>query len=560
MNRTRTFQLLTGVVLALLLHLQAQAQNLRLADIKTTTDVGLAAPLNVNSLLPIVNNQSIGNATIDELLYWPLIWIGNKIEIRWHKSLARSIQVSHHDTTYTISIHHWKWSNGRAITAADVAYSFDLIQAFGTRYLNYDIGGIPQMVRSVTVTSPDQLVIRTTRPVNPDWFELNGLSQLMALPRFSWRHDSINYLFAHQTDPTLARIVDGPYQVRHYIIGRKVVLVQNPRFSGPPALFHKLVYAMYTSSEGAFWALRSGTLDIGNVPHALFRARHLLHHLRSCITDGGFTLNYVVINYANPHASFFRQLPVRRALQYAINESLIIRIAFNGTGTPAFNPVPGDPPTYLSPLIRHLDAHPDLMYRPAHARALLRRAGWRTVPGDGWIRRNAQGHPLVFTMLLPSISRTQVVMADILKQEWRAIGVEMHIRKLPFNLMLAKLVERGGTWESAFLAWDYEPDYYPTGEGLFNTGGGTNYGHYSNPELNRLILATNLKPGRKALYAYERFALRHLPVLYIPLQGNIVYYAPSLSLAETNSTLYHVACTLPHPVIRHGIPPLVVHP
>jgi len=531
--------------MVLIWSLSIHAASSALPDVRTTLDVGLAAPLNVDSLLPIVNNQSVGNATINELLYWPLIWIGNKITIRWDKSLARSIKVADHNTHYTILIHKWRWSNGRRITAADIAYSYRLIKEFGTRYLNYDIGGLPGIISRITLHGSYRLDVVTSHSVNPIWFELNGLSQLMALPRFAWQHYSINYLFAHQTDPSLVHIVDGPYRVQRFVIGRKVVLIRNPVFSGPPALFHRLVYAMYTSSEGAFWALRSGTLDIGNIPHALFRARHLLHRLHSCLTNGGFDINYVVLNYANPQAVFFQDLSVRRALQYAINEQLIINVAFNGTGTPGFNPVPASPPTYLSPFLRRLESHPNLMYRPAYARKLLRDAGWRTVPGHGWIRHNAQGQSLAFTMLLPSISRTEVIVADILKQEWRLVGVDMHIRKLPFNLMLAKLEQPGGSWESAYLAWDYEPDYYPSGEGLFNTGGGTNYGHYSNPVMNRLILATNLSSKRKALYAYEQFALRHLPVLFMPLQGNTVTYQSDLSLAETNSTLYHVACVAP---------------
>jgi peptide/nickel transport system substrate-binding protein len=514
----------------------------RLPSLRTTTDVGLSSPLNVNSLLPVFNNQSIGNAQINELLYWPLLWIGNRITIRWRKSFARSVTVSDHDRRYLVRLKRWRWSDGRPITAADVVYSFDLIRAFGTRYLNYDIGGIPGIVRRITVRGPRQFVVVTRHAVDPDWFELNGLSQLMALPRFAWKGESVEGLYAHQTDPRFVRVVDGPYRLARFVLGRKVVLVRNPEFSGPPAPLGRLVYRMYTSSEGAFWSLRSGRLDVGNIPHALYRARRLLHSMRSCFTNGGFDINYIVLNYRNPRVAFLRKVRIRRALQYAINERLIIEVAFNGFGTPGFNPVPADPPTYLSPLLRHLVRHPGLLYRPGRARRLLREAGWRKSPGRGWVLRNDRGRPLALTLLFPSGSRTEVIEGDILKQEWRAIGVDLHLRELPFNLLLAKLDDPKGSWQAAYIAWDYEPDYYPTGEGLFNTGGGTNYGGYSNPRLDRLIRDTNVEPGRKPLYAYERFTLRHLPVLFMPLQGNIVKYRSRLTLPEVQSTLYHVSC------------------
>jgi peptide/nickel transport system substrate-binding protein len=550
--RTRPF---LSVALALLLPalvvvaaLRAPARGAvpsRLPAVRTTTDVGLAAPININSILPIVNNQSISNAQLNVLLYPPLLWIGNKITIRWKKSLARSIRVTDHDTHFLVTIRPWRWSDGRPVTAADVVYSFTLIRAFGTRYLNYSIGGIPTIVRRTRVLGPHRFLVVTRHPVNVRWFELNGLTQFQALPRFAWKGLSVNELYDDQTEPRLARVVDGPYKLERFVLGREAVLVRNPAFSGPPGYFRRLVYAMYTSSEGAFWALRSGHLDIGNVPHALFLARHLLHGMKSCVTNGGFGINYVVLNFTNPRVSFFHDLGLRRALQYAINEKLFIRVAFDGFGTPGFNPVPGSPPTYLSPLLRHLTDHPGLMYRPRRARALLRAAGWRRRPGRGWVRRDADGIPLRFTLLFPSGTRTEIIMADILKQDWKRIGVDVRLRQLPFNLLLAKLDAPHGHWDAAMIAWDYEPDYYPTGEGLFNTSGGTNYGHYSNPVLDRLIRATNVEPGRKPLYAYERFMMRHLPVLFLPLQGNLVKYRSDLSLKAVDSTLYHVACVPP---------------
>lgn len=523
-------------------------------SIRTATDVGLAAPININSILPIVNNQSVSNAQVIADLYPPLLSIGHKITIRWRQSLARSIRVTDHDTHFWIRLRHWKWSDGRPITAAEVAYSFTLMRDFGPRYLNYSIGGIPMVVRRVRLLGPHRLLVVTHHPVNPRWFELNGLTQFQALPRFAWKGLSVDELYNEQTEPSLVRVVDGPYRLAKFVLGREVVLVRNPAYSGPPGHFHRLVYAMYTSSEGAFWALRSGHLDIGNVPHALYRARGLLRHMKSCITNGGFGINYIVLNFVNPRVAFFHELALRRALEYAINQKLMIRVAFNGFGTPGFSPVPGSPPTYLSPLLRRLTDHPSLMYRPNHARALLRSLGWRRRPGRGWVRRNRAGVPLRFTMLFPSGSRTQIIVADIIKQEWEKIGVDVRLRQIPFNLLLAKLEVPHGHWSAALIAWDYEPDYYPTGEGLFNTHGGTNYGHYSNPTLDRLIRATNVEPGRAPLYAYERFMMRHLPVLFVPLQGNLVKYRAGLSLRAVDSTLYHVACVPPSRVKRVDSP------
>ena len=67
---------------------------------------------------------------------------------------------------------------------------------------------------------------------------------------------------------------------------------------------------------------------------------------------------------------------------------------------------------------------------------------------------------------------------------------------------------------------DYGYDPYPgctrPATGFFSTGGSDNQGGYSNPEMNKLINATEYGSSPQAFFAYEDYAARQLPWLWLP--------------------------------------------
>jgi peptide/nickel transport system substrate-binding protein len=490
----------------------------------TVTGIGLSAPMNVNSLLPVVNNDSTGNSQAIQLLYRPLIWLGTNLKIDWTDSIAKSIKVSGDRTVFTVTMKDWKWSDGKPVTAADAAYDFQMIKDYGKRYLNYGIGGMPGIVKSFDVVNAHTFRVTLKHPVNATWFELNGLSQITPTPEFVWKQHSIDYLFRHQTDPALVQVVDGPYKLARFVRGRDVVFDANPAYSGHHPAIKRFTLKMITSSDAAFAALKTGDIQIGNVPASLYNARHLVGQLKSMRTAGGFAISYLSINFTNDKVAFFRNLKVRQALQYAIDEPLMIKTILHGLGTPGFGPVPSVPDTYLSPEMRALAAHPMRMYQPAKAKRLLDEAGWK--PGPDGIREK-NGKQLAFSLIVSSGVPLELNEAQIMKQEWQAIGVDMSIRQMPFNQELAMLKPHR-TWDMGMIAWAYAPDYYPSGGGLFNTGGGANYGGYSNPKMDKLINATTRGKGLQTLYAYENYAAQQLPTLFLPSPGYLVKYPTRL--------------------------------
>ncbi|MCY0880407.1 MAG: peptide ABC transporter substrate-binding protein, partial [Firmicutes bacterium] len=80
--------------------------------------------------------------------------------------------------------------------------------------------------------------------------------------------------------------------------------------------------------------------------------------------------------------------------------------------------------------------------------------------------------------------------------------------------------------------WSYEPDYYPTGGGLFATGAGSNAGGYADPIMDQLI-QKSYGPGsalqtRQTLNAYQAYAVKKLPVIWMPYNAQYFEHARSI--------------------------------
>jgi peptide/nickel transport system substrate-binding protein len=134
-----------------------------------------------------------------------------------------------------------------------------------------------------------------------------------------------------------------------------------------------------------------------------------------------------------------------------------------------------------------------------------------------------QGKKLAFTFLYVSGSQTIASMAQLLKSDWAKEGIEVNLQSLPLDELLGEAVPASANkWAMAYwgAGWTYQLDYYPTGGNLFAANAGENSGSYNSPTMNSLIQKT-YEPGssqqiQSRMYAYEQWAAKDLPVLWMP--------------------------------------------
>jgi peptide/nickel transport system substrate-binding protein len=108
---------------------------------------------------------------------------------------------------------------------------------------------------------------------------------------------------------------------------------------------------------------------------------------------------------------------------------------------------------------------------------------------------------------------------------WQQAGIKITLTTASFNTVIGNAVPCSGkscTWELASWGggWVYAPDYYPSGELLFQTGAGSNSGSYSDKTNDNLIHDTNF--GDSTLAQYENYLAKSLPVVWQPNQAYAV--------------------------------------
>ena len=80
-------------------------------------------------------------------------------------------------------------------------------------------------------------------------------------------------------------------------------------------------------------------------------------------------------------------------------------------------------------------------------------------------------------------------------------------------------------------SWVFEPDHYPSGEEIFQTGALGNVNNYSDPAVDKLIIATTTTPASNAQAALDVYADQvriALPNFWQPSPGTLDAAASNL--------------------------------
>ncbi|MDE8346290.1 MAG: peptide ABC transporter substrate-binding protein [Acidocella sp.] len=477
------------------------------------TGIGVSSSADVTSFNPLLVN-SLYNQQAAELMYLNLFWLnGNTEQIDWSRSLASSVTSPDNGTTYIVTLKDRHWSDGVPITTADVAYTWKLINELGTSYVGYGAGGMPMIVKQFKVLSPTKFEVVLKHKVNQTWYIYNGLNALLPLPVHAWGKYTQDEIWQAQSSPKFFQVVDGPMRPARLDVGLDLVMVPNPNFEGGKVHMSRLIYKFLESDGAGLQGVESGDLDMANVPDAAWRAAQHVPGLKLVNLPPSSTFNEIELNLRDPDVAFLRDWRVRQAMADAINQPEMVRLIFHGQGEAVYGPVPPSPPTFLTPAMK-AGVYP-VGYNPAKARALLAAAGYSPGP-DGIMRKD--GKPLSFVFLMLSGDAVIEQMTEFIQQDLMKIGVQMKVREIEFNQMLALLNNPSpSSWQAAGLAETLTS--YPTGEDLFATNAFGNSGGYSDPAMDQFIADSTNKPGLQGLYDYETYASAQQPVLFFATAG-----------------------------------------
>jgi peptide/nickel transport system substrate-binding protein len=472
------------------------------------TGIGVGTGADVTSINPLLVDSSY-NGEMADMMYEDLIWINRFDQIDWSRSVASAITTPDQGTTYNVTLRPWHWSDGVQVTTADVAYAFKLMKQLGPLLPGYGEGGMPDIIKSLNIISPTQFQVVLTRQVNPTWFIFDGLAQLQPLPEHSWSRYTLDQIWQEQSSPAFFSVVDGPVKAQRLDIGRDIVLVPNPNFDGPKMHFDHLIFDFLETDGAVLQAVESGEIDAGDAPLSVWNAVQHEPGLYIVRLPVEAVFDYAAINFLNPKVAFFHDVRIRDAMADAINQKQIVNLAYHGFGVEIHGPLPPTPSQFLAPNMA--EGHYPVSYNPAESLQLLKQAGYARGP-DGIMAKNGRRLSFVDLDTVGSASAEQETL--LIQADLRKVGIEMLAHEIEFNQMLALLNSGGPGWDFAILAT--EPAYYPSGEGLLQTGAFSNEGHYSDAKMDQLIEDSINKPGLKTLFTYENYASAQQPILFLP--------------------------------------------
>ena len=542
-------------------------------------------------IFPLVSGQYFtveNTADFQTLLYEPLYWFGDQAStsVDYRLSIGNAPVYSDGDRAVTITLKHYRWSDGEEVSARDVIFWINLLKANPDEWASYVPGGFPDNVTSATALNATTVRLELNAAYNPIWYSYNELSQITPLP-LSWDRTSISapapgpgshdlpdstprgaravYSFLNDQAEDLAgyasspiwSVVDGAWKLASLSTEGEATFVPNPHFSGPDkAHLAKLVELPFTSAAAELSVLRAGSADggpgtssqadqisVGYVPDNDVPQAGALRSQGYQLKDWfPFQFDYFEPNFNNPTVGpILRQLYFRQAFQHLVDQLGWIHAYYGGLGVPTYGPVPASPRNPYADAKASVDPYPFSI--PA-ADKLLASHGWKVIanglttcvrPGQasGDCGKGIRaGEGLNFTLLYPSgLPYTDGSMVD-LQSVAKQVGIEISLKEVTpvtigETILSCASDQAACSWELGQYGtgWVFEPDHYPSGEEIFETGALGNVSNYSNPTTDRLIEATTRATAagaKAALDAYEDQVRLELPNFWQPSPGTLV--------------------------------------
>ena len=450
-------------------------------------------------------------------------------------ALAKAWTVSKDGLRYVLELRRGlRFSDGHPLTADDVVFSFEcyLDERNGSPQRDLLIvGGQPIGVRALDT---HRVAIEMAQPYAVAERLFDGIA---ILPR--------HRLGAAQAEGRLAQAWGlatppsemaglGPFRLRSYVPGQRIVLERNPHYwkvdaAGRPLPYlDELVFLLVPSEDAEVIRFKAGETDlISRVSADNFTAlekdpaagRYGLRDL-----GPGLEYSFVLFNLnttgkldaVSRKQAWFRVPAFRQAVSAAVDRRGIARLAYNGRATPLGTHVtPGNKlwvNAALRPPARSL----------ARARELLKGAGF-VWDEDGALHDPA-GAPVEVTLVTNAGNAVRVKIASVVEDDLRQLGMKAQLVPLDNRALLDRIFQ-SHDYELAVMALG-SGDVDPNSEmNVWVSSGATHLWHLGQAApatewekeidgLMRRQLVTLDPAGRKRLYdRVQALVAEHVPVV-----------------------------------------------
>jgi peptide/nickel transport system substrate-binding protein len=372
--------------------------------------------------------------------------------------LATSWDTAPDGRTWTFHVRDGvKWSDGKPLTAADVAYTYNRVLGGGVEANNWS-----SYLNNVTkVTAPDAgtVVLTLSKP--------NAVIPLLPIPivpEHVWKSVSEKQMKSYAAEPKDGKPVvgSGPFRLVAGTAGGSTYRFEaNPDYWGGAPHVDEVDFRVFKSNDPAVQALIKGEVDFVEditplqVKALQGRAGISAHNgISPLFEEIGFNTGAVdtktnkPIGDGNPAV---RDPRFRHALGYAVDRDRLVKSAYQGAGSPGSTVVP--------------DAYSNYHWSPPAGEAFrfdldkagqeLDAAGYRK--GAGGKRTMPDGTPLgTLRLFARSDAKASVDTMDFFK-EWLAdLGIDAKVTAMDSNKLGDVILS--GDYDAFQWDWYVEPD------------------------------------------------------------------------------------------------------
>jgi peptide/nickel transport system substrate-binding protein len=438
------------------------------------------------------------------------------------------------------------WSDGTPISADDFVYNWKVQN--GRDCPNcpaFTTSGYDQVQSVVGADNGKTVTVTLSKPFT-DWKQLWGGGSPIYPAHIAAQHGNIKTpqgLAAAFTwfGATVPNYSGGPFQIDNFSNNESVTLVPNPKWYGQAPKLDRLIYRIITDAAQEPTALQNREVQV-IYPQPQVDLVEQVRNIPGVSSHVGLGLSWEHFDL-NLNNRFLADPALRTAMFTAVDRQAII------------DKTVGQFTDKIKPLNSHnfvpqQSGYEDVVSESgqgvgnvARAREILATAGYKI---DGDQLRTPTGR-LVPPMRIRYTVGNQIrqTECELFAQQVKPLGITVQV--VPTDDLGATTSK--GDYDIVVFAWVASPFPYGGAVQLWGTGQGNNFGHYSNPNVDRLIAAagsqTDEAQAKEMLNQSDRRMTKDAYVLPLYQKPTFIALYDTIANVRNNSSLdappYNVA-------------------
>jgi peptide/nickel transport system substrate-binding protein len=399
-----------------------------------------------------------------------------------------------------------KWTDGKPFSAADVAFTFNLMKKYPA------LNGNGVTFVSASAPSSTEAILKFASPAYTQLFDI---SQVLMVPEHIWK--SVPNPVEYVDDSPVGT---GPYTLSSFS-AQEFTLVRNPNYwqMGEPKIA-TLHFLSYASNPSAGLAISSGDIDWNTVfmPNyeSGFVQKDPKQHFEAVYPIGNFFLCPNTAEYP------FNKPVVRQAMSEAINRQQIVSEGEHGFYF-ADTSATGLTLPRWSPWLASKFSGNTLSFNPSAAKKLLEKNGFKL--GSNGMLKEPNGKPFSVTLVGPTPYTDWMTDAQLIVNEMQQAGIDASVSGVSVSAWTNDYVV--GTYQLTFCGQFTTSDPYSMYNYMLNSALSAPVGKPATADVERYTNAA-ADTALAAAAATDNHAA--LLKAYTTLEGIMVNDVPAIPL------------------------------